>query len=257
MQPQIERFQHPEKHGHGGHGGHGEHDEHGEEGEGDEEEKSEDQGEGGEEDSEGGGGNEDKSDDSASEGEGKDTPDTSDDEGSESTVQEKEGGQDVEGVQFKGATSSGTEEGEQGDTRKHIPDAKGFNKKRIESDYGGKEGEAQKPEQDPSDKDLVSFLSGAVEDGFFLLILNSRLLHPNLRETCQHNQGSRKDYQTPTPSTPPILPIALIRALKVKAARRQPKTKEQSILKDRRSEKLDSTVFIRLRTTFPDQYPLG
>lgn len=152
MQPQIERFQHPEKHGHGGHGGHDEHDEHGEDDEGDEEEKSEDQG-GGERDSKGAEG---ESDDSASEGGGKDTPDTSDDEGAQKAVQEKEGGQNVEGVQFKGATSGGTEEGEQGDTRKHIPDAKGFSKKRIESDYGGKQGEAQEPEQDPSDKDMVS-----------------------------------------------------------------------------------------------------
>lgn len=152
MQPQIERFQHPEKHGHGGHGGHDEHDEHGEDDEGDEEEKSEDQG-GGERDSKGAEG---ESDDSASEGGGKDTPDTSDDEGAQKAVQEKEGGQNVEGVQFKGATSGGTEEGEQGDTRKHIPDAKGFSKKRIESDYGGKQGEAQEPEQDPSDKDMAA-----------------------------------------------------------------------------------------------------
>ena len=147
IQPQIERKQHPEKHGHGGHEGH---DEHGEEGEGDEEGGSREEGEGGEgEPSEG------KSDDSGSDDTGKDTPDTSDDEGSENTTHEKEGGQDVEGVQFKGATSGGTKDGEQGDTRKHIPDAKGFNKKRIESDYGGKEGEAQNPEQDPSNKDLV------------------------------------------------------------------------------------------------------
>lgn len=228
MQPQIERFQHPEKHGHGGHGGHGEHDEHGEEGEGDEEEKSEDQGEGGEEDSEGGGGNEDKSDDSASEGEGKDTPDTSDDEGSESTVQEKEGGQDVEGVQFKGATSSGTEEGEQGDTRKHIPDAKGFSKKRIESDYGNKQGEAQEPEQDPSGKDMVSNEPYVAPLRITIsLIFKPRLLHPSLQGIRLRSQESRKDFQTPTPSTPPTLLTALKKAPKVKAAQRQPKTKEQ------------------------------
>ena len=165
LQPQIERYQHPEKHGHGGHG---EHDGHGEEGdkedsssEGEESggQDSEEQGEGGEKD-------EGQSDDSGSDGEEKDTPDTSDDEGSENTIHEKEGGQDVEGVQFKGATSRGTKEGEQGDTRKHIPDAKGFNKKRIESDYGGKEGEAQNPEQDPSNKDLVpNCLHNAVEKG--------------------------------------------------------------------------------------------
>lgn len=162
MQPQIERFQHPEKHGHGGHD---DHDEHGGEGEGEggEEgtsseggESGEDQSEGGEQESKEGEIDEDKSDDSGSEGGEKDTPNTSDHQDSENTIHEKEGGQDVEGVQFKGATSGGTRENEQGDTRKHIPDAKGFNKKRIESHYGGKEGEAQEPEQDPSDKDMAA-----------------------------------------------------------------------------------------------------
>ena len=168
IQPQIERSQHPEKHGHGGHDKHDEHDEEGgsSEGEPSGEEKSEGQGSGEEESNEGEK-DEDTSDDSGSEVGEKATPNTSDGEDSENTIHEKEGGQDVEGVQFKGATSGGTKEGEQGDTRKRIPDAKGFYKKRIESDYGGKEGEAQKPEQDPSDKDLVSFLCGAVEDGFF------------------------------------------------------------------------------------------
>ena len=155
MQPQIERIQHPEKHGHGGHGEHEEHSEHDEEGDSNEdgepgEEKGEDQSESGEEASKAGEGDEASADDSSSQDV------ESDEEGSENTIHEKEGGQDVEGVQFKGATSGGTEEGEQGDTRKHIPDAKGFNKKRIESHYGGKQGEAQSPEQDPSDKDLVS-----------------------------------------------------------------------------------------------------
>ena len=166
MQPQIERYQHPEKHGHGGHGGHNEHDEHNEEGEGSgeggssegeesAEEKSVDQDEGSEEESKEGNNDEGESDDSGSDGEGTNTPDTSDDEGSENHTHEQEGGQNVEGVQFKGATSGGTREGEQGDTRKHIPDAKGFNKKRIESDYGRKQGEAGEPEQDPSNKDMV------------------------------------------------------------------------------------------------------
>ena len=146
MQPQIERYQHPERHGHGGHD---EHEAHGEEDEGGEEGGSSDGGESGEEKS----GDQDEaekdegtSDDSGSEGKDEDTPDTSDDEGPDNTMHEKEGGHDVEGVQFKGATSGGTREGEQGDTRKHIPDAKGFNKKRIESHYGGKEGEATEPE---------------------------------------------------------------------------------------------------------------
>lgn len=170
MQPQIERFQHPEKHGHGGHD---DHDEHGGEGEGGEEgtsseggESGEDQSEGGEQESKEGEKDEDKSDDSGSEGGEKDTPNTSDHEDSENTIHEKEGGQDVEGVQFKGATSGGTRKNEQGDTRKHIPDAKGFNKKRIESHYGGKEGEAQEPEQDPSDKDMVSIAPYVAPSGW-------------------------------------------------------------------------------------------
>ena len=170
MQPQIERYQHPERHGHGGHGGHdghGEADEEGSASKGEESEDAdnEDQGEGSEKD-------EGKSDDSSSDGEEKETPDTSDDEGSENTAHEKEGGGNVEGVQFKGATSGGTKEGEQGDTRKHIPDAKGFNKKRIESDYGGKEGEAQNPEQDPSNGDMVTnHLHSAFEKGQFANML--------------------------------------------------------------------------------------
>ncbi|KAI9718118.1 MAG: hypothetical protein M1812_004376 [Candelaria pacifica] len=59
---------------------------------------------------------------------------------------EVESGRNVEGVQFKGATSGGSKEGkmEQGDTRKHIPDAKGGAKKRIESDYGMKQGSTDK-----------------------------------------------------------------------------------------------------------------
>ena len=145
MQPQIDRYQHPEKYGHGGHGSHDEHDEHGEEA-GDE--KSEDEGEGGEKE-------EGESEDSGSESEGEGTPDTSDNEGSENTEYVKDSGEEVEGVQFKGATSGGTEDGQQGDTRKHIPDAKGYNKLRIESHYGGKQGEAQEPEQDPSNGDMV------------------------------------------------------------------------------------------------------
>ena len=192
MQPQIDRYQHPEKYGHGGHGGHDSHGEHSDEGEGGEEggssegeesgnDKSEEQGQDGEGDSKDGQQDEGESDDSDSASEEKDTPDTSDDESSENTTHEKEGGQNVEGVQFKGATSGGTKEGEQGDTRKLIPDAKGFNKKRIESHYGGKEGEAQDPEQDPNDKDLVSIASHGMFEADVPLILN-RLLHPNLLE---------------------------------------------------------------------------
>ena len=73
----------------------------------------------------------------------KDTPDTSEDEGEPNVAHEKDSGGNVEGVQFKGATKGGTEDGEQGDTRKHIPDAKGANKLRIESHYGKKQGETE------------------------------------------------------------------------------------------------------------------
>ena len=253
MQPQIERYQHPEKHGHGGHGGHNEHDEHNEEDEGSgeggsseggesAEEKSVDQGEGSEEESKEGNNNEGESDDSGSDGEGKDTPDTSDDEGSENRTHEKEGGQNVEGVQFKGATSGGTREGEQGDTRKHIPDAKGFNKKRIESDYGRKQGEARESEQDPSNKDMVSNAFYVAFSRNAVSLTRDRLLHPNLQVTRQHNRENRKGSRILTPNTPPTLLIAPRRAPKAKGARTQRKTKEPWILKDHRSKSLDDTI---------------
>lgn len=70
------------------------------------------------------------------------TPETSDDEEPQNTAHETDSGENVEGVQFKGSTSGGSREKEQGDTRKHIPDAKGGNKKRIESDYGKRLGVA-------------------------------------------------------------------------------------------------------------------
>ncbi|CAF9904186.1 MAG: hypothetical protein HETSPECPRED_003406 [Heterodermia speciosa] len=97
------------------------------------------------------------SDDSDSENDGEkqdDTPDSSDGEESQNTAHETDSGQNVEGVQFKGPTSGGTAEGEQGDTRKHIPDAKGGNKKRIESHYAKRLGEAASddPEADDEDK---------------------------------------------------------------------------------------------------------
>ena len=144
MQPQIERWNRPKGSGHGhGHEGEG-HDEHGEKSEGGNEGEGQESGE------------DNKSDDSDSEGGQQDTPDTSDDEGSENGAKEVDSGKNVEGVQFKGATSGGTKaNNEQGATRTHIPDAKGGNKKRIESDYAKIQGEAQKPEEDPTDKDLV------------------------------------------------------------------------------------------------------
>lgn len=150
--------------------GHG-HDEHKEHEEGHEE--SEDHGEGqtskneeigdglvekrGEEDN-------DNSDESESDREREtDTPETTDDE-DDNFPHETGGGGDVEGVQFKGATKGGTREGEQGDTRKHIPDPKGYSKKKIESDYGKPQGVAQDEDdtsQEPgNEKDKVSEFSG-------------------------------------------------------------------------------------------------
>ena len=103
---------------------------------------------------------EDQSEDSGSDGEDQqDTPDTSDDEQPKNVAHETENGGSVEGVKFKGATSGGTRDGEQGDTRKHIPDAKGGNKKRIESHYGKRQGVAGddnlEPDENGRTKDKV------------------------------------------------------------------------------------------------------
>ena len=81
----------------------------------------------------------DKSSDSASDSTDvteHDAPETSKEEEPKDTPREVDSGSKVEGVQFKGATRHG----EVGDTRKHIPDAKGGAKKRIESDYGMRQG---------------------------------------------------------------------------------------------------------------------
>lgn len=140
-------------HGHGdeGHEGNEEHEEHEEEvEEGQEAGESSDQGSEGGKSEESTGREEEKPEEKEedesdkSEGEGGDqqeTPDTSDNEGFENVAHEKgRGGDNVEGVQFKGATKAGDEKNEAGDTRKHIPDAKGYNKLRIESDYGKPQG---------------------------------------------------------------------------------------------------------------------
>ena len=87
-------------------------------------------------------------------GESQDTQDTSDDEAPKNEAHETGPGGNVEGVQFKGATNTGDNH-EQDDTRKHIPDAKGYNKKRIESAYGERQGVADKSEQDPKQGDRV------------------------------------------------------------------------------------------------------
>ena len=93
---------------------------------------------------------------------GQGTPETSSDEDPKAGAHEVDSGGNVEGVQFKGATSGGTREGEQGDTRKHIPDAKGGSKKRIESDYGKRQGVSQDEEGDAS-KGAANVHSGAQE----------------------------------------------------------------------------------------------
>ena len=78
----------------------------------------------------------------------KNTPEAS---GPDDTERITESGNDVEGVQFKGATKDGAV----GDTRKHIPDSKGGAKKRIESDYGNKLGEMSGEEQEADNDDKV------------------------------------------------------------------------------------------------------
>ena len=155
MQPQIERWNRPKGSGHGGHG----HDDHGEESEGGEEvgahegedsgEKGGDEGAEGENESKEGGDESEQSGDSEGEEVETDTPDTSGDE-----AKVVDSGNNVEGVQFKGASNAGPNK-EQSDTRKHVPDAKGGAKKRIDSHYGQRQGVARDPEQDPEDKDLV------------------------------------------------------------------------------------------------------
>lgn len=55
------------------------------------------------------------------------------------------------GVQFKGRSTQGDEEGRVEDVRKHVPDAKGGAKKRIESTYGNKLGAASPVREDRED----------------------------------------------------------------------------------------------------------
>ncbi|KAL9118703.1 MAG: hypothetical protein Q9187_004750 [Circinaria calcarea] len=77
----------------------------------------------------------------SNEDKGQETPDTSDGDDEPKNVEhETDNGGDVEGVQFKGAAKLVNEDPGQGDVRKHIPDAKGGNKKRIESKYGNRLG---------------------------------------------------------------------------------------------------------------------
>ena len=149
---------------------------------------------------------EDKSDDqsSSSDSEGEDqkeTPDTSDDEQPENVAHKTDSGANVEGVQFKGATSGGSREGEQGDTRLHIPDAKGGNKKRISSDYGNRQGVAQDDDSKAgTTTDKVRGLTHIYKQSERLLIHHSR---PPLKRLAIERQrlASRKDCPTRTPNT--------------------------------------------------------
>ena len=72
-----------------------------------------------------------------------DTPETSDDE------EQKDGVGEVEGVQTTAPRSN------EGNTRQHIPDAKGYYKKRINSDNAKVAGKAQAEENMPDKGDLV------------------------------------------------------------------------------------------------------
>lgn len=176
IQPQLNKSS---GHGHdeGGHGDHGEKEGHEGAGEGEErsegdedseaekpeggedasdgESKGEDGSEDGSEDHSAGSGSDDRPrTDQSVQDAGQGSPETSGGEDPKAGAYEVDSGSNVEGVQFKGATSGGTREGEQGDTRKHIPDAKGFNKKRIESDYGKEQGRLEGEDSGGSDKVL-------------------------------------------------------------------------------------------------------
>ncbi|MCJ1388151.1 hypothetical protein MMC18_000996 [Xylographa bjoerkii] len=96
-----------------------------------------------------------KSDDSppsGTEGEKQGSPDPSGNQDPENTAHETEAGDDVEGVRGKGATKDGPA----GDTRKHIPDSKGYNKKRIESDYGHTQSPDRSEETEPDQGDKAA-----------------------------------------------------------------------------------------------------
>lgn len=248
IQPQLHKKE--KGHGHGHHEGEEEH-EHDDEHDGADEdmasEESEPKGQDeekdvGQDDNEDQGADqseEAKSDTSDSEDGGQDTPDTSSDEGSENGVYEREGGSGVEGVKFKGSTSGGTRDGEQGDTRKHIPDAKGFSKNRIESHYGNKQGEAQNEEQDASKGDMVSQKDRNVNSSS--LTFSLRPPPPNQQATRpRHSPASRRVSRTPTPNTRPILLTIQIRVRKAKEHRKPQSRKALSIQDGHRSETLDN-----------------
>ncbi|MCJ1377064.1 hypothetical protein MMC17_000154 [Xylographa soralifera] len=89
---------------------------------------------------------------SGTEGEKQGSPDPSGNQDPENSARETEAGDDVEGVRGKGATKAGPA----GDTRKHIPDAKGYNKKRIESDYGHVQSPDGSEENEPDKGDRAA-----------------------------------------------------------------------------------------------------
>ncbi|TKA64627.1 hypothetical protein B0A49_09017 [Cryomyces minteri] len=68
------------------------------------------------------------------------------------TVETPENSGSVEGVRFKGSTKAGNDDNSMGDTRQHIPDAKGGAKKRINSGYGIDLGRGSTEREDGSDK---------------------------------------------------------------------------------------------------------
>ena len=240
------KHMHGHGHGHGdeGHEEHEEHEEHGgETGEGEEAPESEkSEGSAGEEGERPEGKEEDESHDTGSEGgDQPKTPETSDDEGSENVAHEKgkKSGGNVEGVQFKGATKAGDEANEQTDTRKHIPDAKGYNKLRIESDYGKRQGVSD-------EEDGTRDEEGRVKDQVRLQLFGERtlcesclrfvrLLLRNLQKENTAFRRNKKDYQIPTPSIHLTSQTTQKRARKGRALQRLQNRKEQWIQGDRRS----------------------
>ena len=174
-QPQLNKQKHGGGHGHNDHesqeeGEHGstaqgegdekseepESDQQGEEkAEGSEAESQGDDNEGKDGDSGQGGddsGAEDSSQDSNDGGEN--TPDTSADEGSDDGSGKSKMRQMGEQVRFKGPTKA-TEKGEQEHEVVKYPDAKGGNKRRLQSQYGIKLGEASEEDQGGDGKDHV------------------------------------------------------------------------------------------------------
>ena len=105
----------------------------------------------------------------------------------------------MEGVRGKGATKDGPA----GDTRKHIPDAKGYNKKRIESDYGHSQSPDTSEENEPDKGDKVNSILYVVEIGIANLDFK-RLRQRRRLEVRTRRLESKRESQTPTPSTQAI-----------------------------------------------------